>query len=77
MDTKKEKEMLTIYFDPDLVDDLDDFIHQTKKQLPVHKKKRLNRSLLIQLVLKEVFDEHTKFEKESFLSRLISTWKSN
>jgi hypothetical protein len=54
VEAKKEKEMLTIYFEPDLVNDLDDFIHLTKKQLPVHKKKKLNRSIIIQLVLKEI-----------------------
>jgi hypothetical protein len=77
VEAKKEKEMLTIYFEPDLVNDLDDFIHLTKKQLPVHKKKKLNRSIIIQLVLKEIIDEHMRFEKESVLSKLISTWKDN
>lgn len=77
MEAKKEKEMVTIYFDLDLVNDIDDFIHQTKKQLPVHKKKRLNRTTLVHLVLKEIMDEHARFKNESFLSKLISTWKDD
>ena len=77
MEAKKEKEMLTIYFDVDLVNALDDFIHHTKMQLPVHKKKRLNRTTIIHLILREVIDEQARVKNESFLSKLISTWKDN
>lgn len=77
METKKEKEIVNIYFDLDLVNDLDDFIHDTRKQLPIHKKKKLNRTAIITLILREVFNEHAKFKKDSFLSKLISTWKEN
>lgn len=77
MEAKKEKEIINIYFDLDLVNNLDDFIHNTRKQLPVHKKKKLNRTSVITLILQEVFDEYAKFNNESFLSKLISTWKDS
>lgn len=77
VEAKKEKEIVNIYFDLNLVNDLDDFIHNTRKQLPIHKKKKLNRTAIVTLILKEVFDEHAKFKQDSFLSKLISTWKDN
>lgn len=77
MEAKKEKETLTIYLDLDLVNELEEFIHQTRKQLPAQKKKRLNRTAIIQLVLKEIMEDQAKLKNESFLSKLISTWKDN
>lgn len=77
MEAKKEKEIVNIYFDSDLVNDLDDFIHNTRKQLPIHKKKKLNRTAIVTLILREVFDDYSNLKKDSFLSKLISTWKDN
>lgn len=69
-----KKENLSIYLDVNLVNDIEDFIYLTKKRLPIHKKKKFKRTTLIQLVLREVMDEHMRSADKSFLYELISTW---
>jgi hypothetical protein len=68
---KEEKELVTHYLDKNLVDLIADFIHETRKELPVGKRKRLNRTLVISLIMNEVMTEHSQFKDESFLARLI------
>ena len=74
---KQEKQVLTLYFTTNLVDSIDDFIHLAKKQLPAHKKRKLNRTNLIQLILDEVMQDHAKFQDESFIWKLLLTSKDN
>jgi len=75
--TKQEKQVLTLYFTTELVDSIDDFIHLAKKQLPAYKKRKLNRTNLIQLILDEVMQDHAKFQGESFVWKLLLTSKDN
>lgn len=71
--TKQEKQVVTLYFTPDLVDLIDDFIYLAKKRLPVYKKRKLNRTNLVQLILNEVMNDHMKFQEESFLWKLLNS----
>jgi hypothetical protein len=73
---KEEKELVTHYLDKNLVDLIADFIHETRKELPTAKRKKLNRTLVISLIMNEVMTEHSQFKDESFLARLIKKWKS-
>lgn len=75
--TKQTKQVLTLYFTEELVDSLDDFIHLAKKKLPVYKRRKLNRTTLIQLILDEVMEDHAKFQNESFLWKLLLSAKNN
>jgi uncharacterized protein YqeY len=74
---KEEKEIVTHYLDKNLVDLIADFIHETRKELPTAKRKKLNRTLVISLIMNEVMIEYSQFKDESFLARLIKKWKSN
>jgi Glu-tRNA(Gln) amidotransferase subunit E-like FAD-binding protein len=73
---KKEKEIVTHYLDKSLVDLIADFIHETRKELPTAKRKKLNRTLVISLIMNEVMTEYSQFKDESFLARLIKKWKN-
>jgi uncharacterized protein YqeY len=73
---KEEKEIVTHYLDKSLVDLIADFIHETRKELPTAKRKKLNRTLVISLIMNEVMTEHSRFEDDSFLARLIKKWKN-
>ena len=69
-----QKDVLTLYFDPKLVNQIDEFIHQNKKNLPPNKRRKLNRTTIISKILKESFDEWAKFGHSSQLSRLLAEW---
>jgi hypothetical protein len=71
-----EKEMVTHYFELDLIDDIADFIHQFRKQLPLNKRKKLNRSLILKVVMTEVMKEYKTFGNDSFLSKHFDKWKN-
>lgn len=73
----EERETVTHYFDKTTVDLMADFIHETRKKLPLTKRKKLNRSLLINMAMFEILKENSKFGADSFLSRLIEEWKKN
>ena len=68
---KQPKQVLTLYFTENLVDSLDDFIHLARKELPIYKRRKLNRTALIQLILDEVMEDYAKFQNESFLWKLL------
>lgn len=68
------REVLTIYFNVDLVNQVDDFIHQNKKNLPISKRKRLSRTTIIGLVLQNAFDDYSKFGHNSELWNIFSKW---
>lgn len=71
---KKERELLTFYFPVGLVDQFDEFIYHTKKQIRVNKRKKLSRTALAQMILQDVFDEYAKFGDKSYLWRVFSKW---
>lgn len=75
--TKQEKQILTLHFTVGLVDDIDDFIYTAKKELPARRKRKLNRTTLLQLILEEVMDDFSKFREDSFLWKLISAIEEN
>lgn len=69
-----EKEMVGHYFDVDLLNEIADFIYMNKKHLPVGRRKKLNRSNLINLIIKEVFADYQKFGNSSLLGKIFSKW---
>lgn len=74
--TQPEKEMVGHYFDVDLLNEIADFIYINKKQLPMVKRKKLNRSNLISLIVKEAFADYQKFGNSSFLGKIYSKWSN-
>jgi recombinational DNA repair protein RecT len=71
---KEEKELLTFYFPVGLVDQFDEFIYHTKKQIRVNKRKKLSRTALAHIILQDVFDEYAKFGNKSHLWKVFSKW---
>lgn len=74
---KQPKEMISFYCDLNLVNFLDDFIHLTKKELPINKKKKLNRTSIIHLILRALMEDWAKKQDQSFLNKLILEWKND
>jgi hypothetical protein len=74
---KKTEQVLTLYFTENLVDSLDDLIHAARKEMPIYKRRKLNRTTLIQLVLNEIMDNHEKYKSESFVWKLLLNAKEN
>lgn len=68
---KKGKQLTSIYLNVELIESIDDFIYFAKKELPLNKRKKLNRSAFIQLILSEVIEDHSRCKDESFLWKLI------
>jgi hypothetical protein len=75
MEKKQPKEMVSFYCDLSLVNSLDDYIHLKKRELPVNKKKKLNRTIVFHLVLSAIMDNHEKKQNQSFLNELILKWQ--
>jgi hypothetical protein len=73
--TKQTKQVLTLYFTENLVDSLDDLIHSARKKMPAYKRRKLNRTTLIQTILDEVMDDYAKFQEESFVWKLLLNTK--
>lgn len=77
LSTKQPKQVLTLCFTENLVDSLDDFIYLARKELPIYKRRKLNRTTLIQLILNEVIEDYEKFQKESFIWKLLLNSKES
>jgi hypothetical protein len=74
---KQERQVLTLYFNVELVDNIDDFLHLARKKIPVYKRRKLSRTTLIGLILQEVMDDYAQFQSDSFLYKLLLTSKDN
>lgn len=68
------REVLTFRFNTDLVEQIDEFIYQNRKQLPFKKRKKLNRTTIVGIILQDVYGDWAKFGNNSYLFRLLSKW---
>lgn len=68
---KQAKQVVTLHFTENLVDSLDDLIYQARKEMPIYKRKKLNRTTLVQLVLDEIMNDYAGFQDESFVWKLL------
>lgn len=75
--TKQTKQVLTIYFTEELIDSLDDLIHTARKEMPAYKRRKLNRTVLLQLLLDEIMTDYSRYQKRSFVWRLLQSSKEN
>lgn len=73
--TKQAKQVLTIYFTEELIDSLDDLIHTVRKEMPVYKRRKLNRTFLLQLLLDEIMTDYARYQSESFVWKLLLSSK--
>ena len=74
-ETGIEKRRIAITLDAKLVDELDDYIHQKKKTLPVCLKNKLNRTVIIALIIEGILNDYHKKNENSNLELLFSFWK--
>lgn len=72
----QRKELLSFYVDVNLVNDLDDFIHNTKKVLPIRIKKKLSRTSTVNLVLRALLNDYLNSANDRLIYRLIIDWKN-
>lgn len=77
VEKKQIKQVLTIYFTEELIDSMDDLIHTARKEMPEFKRRKLNRTFLLQLLLDEIILDYSLYQKESFVWRLLLSSKEN
>lgn len=68
------KEAVSFKCSIELVEQFDDFIYQSRKHLPISKRKKLNRTAFFTILLQDVLDEYEKFGNKSYLWRVLNKW---
>ena len=75
-DKNQKKEQMALYVSPELIEKVEDLLFNLKKQLPRDKRKKLNRSQLLELILESVIFEYETSRLDSPIQKIISSWKA-
>jgi hypothetical protein len=75
-DRNQKKEQMALYVSPELIEKVEDLLFNLKKQLPRDKRKKLNRSQLLELILEAVILEYETSRLDSPIQKIISSWKA-
>lgn len=69
-----QKEPTSLYLSSDLIEKLEDIEFYMKKQIPRDKRKRLNKSILHEIILTNVVENYLAEKQNSLLYKWIVDW---
>lgn len=69
-----QKEPTSLYLSSDLIEKMEDIEFYMKKQIPKDKRKRLNKSILHEIILTNVVENYLAEKQNSLLSKWVVNW---
>lgn len=73
-ETGAEKNSLNLSLNADLIEKIDEIIFLLKKRSPVYKKRKLNRSKFIEMLLFASIQDYENRHSDSAIQRVSNSW---
>jgi hypothetical protein len=71
------KEPISLYLPTDLLEQIENIHLYLIQKLPRNKRKKLNKSQLYEIILKNIVDDHLENKQDGMLWKMISDWSQS
>ncbi|MGC2236773.1 MAG: hypothetical protein WA584_11465 [Pyrinomonadaceae bacterium] len=72
-----QKEPISLYLPSDLVEKVEHIHLNIIQKLPRNKRKKLNKSQLYEIILRNIVDDHIKKEQDGMLWKMVTDWSQS
>ncbi|MET0752746.1 MAG: hypothetical protein ABWZ66_05215 [Pyrinomonadaceae bacterium] len=71
------KEPISLYLPTDLLEKVEEIHLYISQKLPRNKRKKLNKSQLYEIILRNIVDDHLENEQDGMLWKMVADWSQS